>query len=157
MHGKLVADSRQVVKDAREIAAALGAPTLEAEHLLLGLAHRPGTTAQQVLSEAGLDYDRVGAALGAEFEGCLAAVGVSLADFDLPAPRESTRIPRWGTSAKLALQRSAKIAHTRRDRRITPGHLLLGILGSTVGTVARALDRSGIDREELSRRVAARL
>jgi hypothetical protein len=123
---------------ARKIASGLGSPTVEAEHLLLAVARQPGTIAQQVLREAGLDYDRIGEALDAEFEGTLATVGVSLGDFDLSACGGTSRAARWGTSAKLALARSAKIADARRDRRMAPGHIVLGILRAPTGTVPRA-------------------
>jgi D-alanyl-D-alanine carboxypeptidase len=154
---RLAADSRGVLADARKIASALRSSTLEAEHLLLAVARRPETAAQRVLVEAGLDYEHARDALAAEFEGSLAAVGISLGDFDLEATPDTSRIPRWGASARLAVQRSATIAGARRDRRITPGHILLGILRAPAGTVPRALDRAGIDRAELSHRVAAAL
>jgi len=154
---RFVSASRRVVASAREIASTLGSPTLEAEHLLLAVAHEPASAAHDVLVEAGLDYDRVRHALEAEFEGSLAAVGVTLADFDLRATAGTPRTPRWGTSAKVALQRSVKLADTRRDRRVTPGHILLGVLRAHAGTVPRVLDRAGVDRTELLRRVEAAL
>jgi ATP-dependent Clp protease ATP-binding subunit ClpA len=157
MYKKLVTDSRKVVAGAREIASALESPTLEAEHLLLAVARQPSTTAHGVLAEAGLGYDQVRDALDVEFEGNLAAVGVSLGEFDLTAAGRTSRVPRWGTSAKLALERAAKIADARRNRLITPGHILLGILKAPTGTVPRALERAGIDRAELSHRIAAAL
>jgi ATP-dependent Clp protease ATP-binding subunit ClpA len=152
---KLVADSRNVVERARKLASELDSPTLEAEHLLLAVAHQPATAAHRILAEAGLDYDQVRDALELEFEGSLAAVGVALGDFDLTSTAGKARVPRWGTSAKLALERSAKIAGARRDRHITPSHILLGILKAPTGPVPRALDGAGIDRAALSRRVAA--
>ena len=103
-------DSRKVVQDARQIAGGLQSPTLEAEHLLLAVARRPATPAHRVLVEAGLGYDEIHDALADEFAGSLAAVGVTLAAFDLTATAETGRTPRWGTSAKLALQRSSKLA-----------------------------------------------
>jgi ATP-dependent Clp protease ATP-binding subunit ClpA len=157
MPRKLVPDSRKAVAAAREIASELESPTLEAEHLLLALARQPATTAHDLLIEAGLGYDQLRTALCVEFEGNLATVGVTLSNFDLSATADRTRIPRWGASAKLALERSVKIAHVRRDRRITPSHILLGILRAVAGTVPRALDRAGVDRAELSARVAAAL
>jgi ATP-dependent Clp protease ATP-binding subunit ClpA len=157
MPRKFETESRKAVAAAREIASELESPTLEAEHLLLALARQPATTAHDLLVEAGLDYDQLRAALDAEFEGTLAAVGITLSDFDLSATASRTRIPRWGASAKLVLERSVKIADGRRDRRITPGHILLGILRAVAGTVPRALDRAGVDRAELSSRVAAAL
>jgi ATP-dependent Clp protease ATP-binding subunit ClpA len=155
MFKKFGTDSRSIVADAREIASALASPTIEAEHLLLAVAGQPATRAQQVLLEAGLDSERVHDALDAEFEQSLAAVGISLSDFDLSATREPARIARWGTSAKLALARAAKIADARRDRRLTPGHILLGVLKAPTGTVPRALDRAGVDRTELGGRIEA--
>jgi ATP-dependent Clp protease ATP-binding subunit ClpA len=157
MFKRFVNDSREVVKDARDIASGLESPTLEAEHLLLAVAHRPGTAAQRALAESGLDYEQIENALEAEFEGTLATVGVSLGDFDLRAASGHVGAPRWGTSAKIALQRAAKIADTRRDRGLTPGHIALGVLRAPEGTVPRALDRAGMDRGELGRRVAAAL
>lgn len=149
--------SRNVVACAREIASALDSPTLEAEHLLLAVARRPTSAAHHVLVEAGLDYDHFREALAAEFEASLAEVGIFLSDFDLSATGGTVRAPRWGTSAKLALERSAKIADRRRDRRITPGHIVLGVLRPSRGTVPRALEGAGIDRAGLGRRVAAAL
>jgi ATP-dependent Clp protease ATP-binding subunit ClpA len=150
-------DSRKILQDARNISWELQAPALDAEHLLLAVARRPGTAAYDVLVEAGLDYERVRDALDAEFEESLAAVGVTLADFGPLPVAAPPRTPRWGASAKLALQRSAKIAEARRDRRITPGHILLGVLRAPAGTVPRALDRAGFDRQSLSLRLAAAL
>jgi ATP-dependent Clp protease ATP-binding subunit ClpA len=157
MFKKLVTESREVVADAREIAAELASPTVEAEHLLLAVARQPATTAHHALVEAGLDYDQLREALAAEFEQSLAAAGISLGDFDLPATGVTSRTSRWGTSAKLALARSAQIADARHDRRLTPGHILLGVLKAPTGTVPRALDWAAIDRTELSQRVEAAL
>jgi ATP-dependent Clp protease ATP-binding subunit ClpA len=157
MFTKFAADSRRVVKDAREIAQGLESPTVEAEHLLLAIAHRTETPAHRLLAEAGLGYDEVRDALDAEFEASLAAVGVTLRDFDLTATPVPARTPRWGASAALALKRCSRIATARRDRRITPSHILLGVLRAPAGTVPRALHRASVDRAELGREVEAAL
>ncbi len=154
MFKRFVADSRQVVEEARKITSRLASPTVEAEHLLMGVARQPHTAAHDLLVSLGLDYDELRDALHADFEGSLAAVGITLT-FDLEATAATARTPRWGTSAKLALQRSAKIADARRDRRLTPGHIVLGVLRAPAGTVPRALDRAGVDRAELTRLVEA--
>lgn len=156
MFRRFVTDSRRALADARDIASTLESPTLEAEHLLLAMTRRPARTAR-VLGEAGLDEDRARAALDDEFEASLATVGISLGDFDLAATPDRSRVPRWSTSAKVALRRSATIAEARRDRSITPGHILLGVLRAPAGTVPRALERAGIDRIGLSERLAAAL
>ena len=155
MFKKFVADSRKVVEGAREIASRLESPTVEAEHLLMAVAQQPRTAAHDVLVGVGLDYDELRDALDADFAGSLAAVGITLSAFDLAASAAISRTPRWGTSAKLALQRSAKIADAQRDRRLTPAHILLGVLRAPTGTVPRALDRVGVDRAQLSRLVEA--
>jgi len=157
MFTKFGTDSRNVVVSAHEIASTLEAPTLEAEHLLLAVTRQSATPAHHALVEAGLDYDKARDALDADFEGSLAAVGISLDDFDLTTAAQTPRTPRLGTSAKLALRRSAKFADVRGDRRITPGHILLGVLSAPTGTVPRALHRAQIDRAELTQRVTAAL
>ena len=158
MFNRFVKDAREIAAGAQEIARGLASPTVEAEHLLLALAEHAGTPAQEVLAGAGLDHDEICAALDGENERSLAAVGVSPAVFNLP-PRASAanEKPRWATSAKLALERSLKVAAARDDRRIGPGHILLGVLRAPVGTVPRALEVAGIDRADLALRVEARL
>src|SRR4030081_981841 len=93
-----------ILHRAREEANAVGSPSVEAEHALLAIAAHKGTEAQRILAAAGLDHEALLAALDREFEESLAGAGVSLSAFDLPsAPPGRDRIPRWGTSFKLAL------------------------------------------------------
>ncbi len=157
MLNRFVKDAREIAADAEGIARRLSSSTIEAEHLLLALAERPRTTAYEALSAAGLEQEALREALDDEYERSLAAVGVSLAAFDLAPVAHATSKPRWAASAKLALERSLKVAAGREDRRIEPAHILLGVLGAPLGTVPRALDGAGIDRIELSRRVEAAL
>jgi ATP-dependent Clp protease ATP-binding subunit ClpA len=140
-------DSRAVVVQARRIAVEDGSPTVEGEHLLLALAETEPTE--------GLDHDTVRDALDAEERLSLAVVGVSESDFDLPSPRPLATEPQWGTSAKVALQRAARAAARRNQRRIEPRHLLLALLEARAGTIPRALEIAGLDRLELARRVDA--
>lgn len=150
-------EARRVAEGAREVARAQGVATVEAEHLLLALADRAGGPVADVLAGAGLDGEALLKALDAETARSLAAVGVSRAAFDLPAAAPAARAPRWGTSAKLALQRSLRAAVARGDRSIGPGHVLLGVLGAEHGTVPRALRIAGVDRQELADRAEAAL
>ena len=89
-------DAREVVKGAEAEARELGSPAIEAEHLLLALADRVAA-----LPAAGLDHDGVLAALDAERDRSLAAVGVSASGFE-PSPLPSK--PKFATSAKSALE-----------------------------------------------------
>lgn len=147
--------ARALVEDAVRIAARLGAPDVEAEHLLLALARGPQCPARRILAEAGLGYDAARAALEREFSRSLAAVGVDLDDFGLAAPAPAARRPRWGTSAKLALRRGAAAGRTGRAGRLSPEQVLLGVLGARAGTVPRALEGAGVDPAALAERVRA--
>jgi D-alanyl-D-alanine carboxypeptidase len=155
MFGTFAAESRKVVESACKIATELESSTVEAEHLLLAVAREPASPAHRMLLDAGLDYDELRQALQAEFEASLAVVGVSVTDFDVRSVARRRGPVKWGTSAKLALSRCAKIAAARRDRRVLAGHIVLGVLRAPAGTVPRALDQAGVDRIALSDRVAS--
>jgi ATP-dependent Clp protease ATP-binding subunit ClpA len=148
MFERFTSDARTVVKAAETQARGMGSTTIEAEHLLLALA-----AADRV---PGLDRDALLAALEAQREQSLRAIGITASDFDVPPP-PVTRNPRIAASTKVALERTVRIAAARSDRRIVAGHLLLGVLGADVGTVPRALDAAGVDRDELRTRAAAAL
>ena len=148
MFERFTRDARTVVKAAETQARGMGSPTIEAEHLLLALA-----AADRVPD---LDHDAVLAALATQRERSLMAVGIPAADFDLP-PAPVTRSPRFAASAKVALERSVRIAAQRSDRRLAAGHLLLGVLEAEAGTVPRALAAAGVDVDELRARTAAAL
>ena len=142
-------DAREVVKVAEAEARELGSPAIEAEHLLLALADRVAA-----LPAAGLDHDGVLAALDAERDRSLAAVGVSASGFE-PSPLPTK--PKFATSAKSALELALREALVRGDKRILPGHVLLGVLRPQAGTVPRALQQAGVDRDELRARTEAEL
>jgi D-alanyl-D-alanine carboxypeptidase len=142
-------EARDVVKAAEAQARELGSPTIEAEHLLLALTDRVAA-----LPSVGLDHDGVLAALEAERDRSLAAVGVSASGFE-PTPLPTT--PKFATSAKSALELALREALVRGDKRILPGHLLLGVLRPQAGTVPRALAQAGVDREELRARTTAEM
>jgi ATP-dependent Clp protease ATP-binding subunit ClpA len=154
MFERFTRDARTVVKAAETQARGLGSQTIEAEHLLLALAdHEPAVPA---LADAGLDHDAVLAALDAERERSLAAVGISTGDFDLP-PAPVTRHPRLAASGRITLERSVRISAGRSDRRIEAGHILLGLLQAEAGTVPRALAAAQVDVDDLRARATASL
>ncbi len=141
--------------DAEAEARELGSPTVEAEHLLLALTRQdPASAVGRALAEAGLDHDRVAAALDAERERSLMAVGISIGDFALPAPHPSSR-PRMAAGAKSALEHALRISLVRADKRIDGGHILLALLRAEAGTVPRALHEAGVDKRELNDLVTA--
>jgi ATP-dependent Clp protease ATP-binding subunit ClpA len=143
-------DARAVVVQAREEVRRLGEPTVEAEHLLLILARRTDGDAGRVLAGSGLTQDGLRHALDAARRRSLDTAGVGdvmVALAEQPPPLVGE--PRWGTSAKRALQRAARSAQARGDRRLRPTHLLLGVLRAHEGTVPRAVAEAGVDREAL--------
>jgi ATP-dependent Clp protease ATP-binding subunit ClpA len=148
-------EARDVVKRSHEEAARLRSPTIDAEHLLLALAAPASGAPATVLAEAGLDRDRLVAAFDAELQASLEAIGLPAADLLDQAPPSGWRSPRWGQSAKLAIERSVRAAEARRDRRLLPAHLLLGVLRAEVGTTPRALEAAGVEPPELAARMAA--
>lgn len=80
-------------------------------------------------------------------------MGVSLDAFALPQePTARRRGPKFGASAKRALERALQVAATHGDRRIQPPHLLLGVLRAGGGTVPRALTMVDVDRAALVER-----
>jgi ATP-dependent Clp protease ATP-binding subunit ClpA len=146
-------EARDVVKRSHEEAAALGSPTIEAEHLLIALAEHGPTAA--VLADAGLDRERLVAALDDEIERSLQAIGLDAAGLLEQAPRSRRRSPRWGQSARLALERTVRVAEERKDRRLVGGHILLAVLRAEGGTVPRALRVAGVEPADLAARVSA--
>ena len=151
MFNRFTKDARAIATGATEIARELGAPMVEAEHLLLA-ASRLEAPAAETLRAAGLDYDGLLDALEAETARSLAAVGVTAS-----TPRFSpfVRAPRFAASAKLALERSLKVSVARKDNFIGAEHVVLAILRAPAGTVPRALECAGVDRVDLQQRLDA--
>jgi ATP-dependent Clp protease ATP-binding subunit ClpA len=155
MFERFTREARAAVKDAEAEARELGSPTVEAEHLLLALTRQdPATAVGRALAEAGLDHDRVAAALDAERERSLMAVGISIGAFALPTPHPSSK-PRMAAGAKSALEHALRISLVRADKRIDGGHILLALLRAEAGTVPRALHEAGVDKRELNDLVTA--
>lgn len=152
-------DARRVVEQARVEAHETGATTIEAQHLLLALTRQNDPATTDTLASAGLDHGGVLAALAAERDAALAVVGVSVADYHLPAPTSRGSAPdlRFATSAKAALEQALQAASERDDRRIEAAHVLLGLLAAERGTVPRALEAAGVGRRELREAVGRRL
>jgi len=157
MFERFTREARFVVTTAEDEARELGSPTIEAEHLLLAMTRLDPTTAVGgVLADQGLTHEDMREALDAERAHSLAAVGISIGDFDLP-PVPPTTKPRMAANAKGALEHGLRIALERGDKRIESGHILLALLRAEAGTVPRALREAGVDRAELNDRVAAAL
>jgi ATP-dependent Clp protease ATP-binding subunit ClpA len=124
-----------------------GAKFIEAEHMLLALANDTDSDAARLLSESGLDHERLASALHEERRRTLAFAGINAADKRLVQATELDCSLSLGTSAKAALKRA--LIGSRRDRRrarVRSTDLLAGILEAELGTVPRALAIAGVDR-----------
>jgi ATP-dependent Clp protease ATP-binding subunit ClpA len=128
-----------------------GAKFIEAEHMLLALASSTESDAGRLLNEAGLDHERLAAALHEERVRTLAFAGMSGPDKGLVGSTGLDGSLSLGTSAKMAVRRALiGSRHDRRRRgRLRGTDLLAGILEADFGTVPRALAIAGVDRTAL--------
>jgi ATP-dependent Clp protease ATP-binding subunit ClpA len=128
-----------------------GAKFIEAEHMLLALVSDRESDAAKLLSEFGLDRERLNSALGDERRRTLAFAGMKAPDVKLVEATELESSPSLGTSAKAAVRRALIGSHKyhRRGPRLRSTDLLAGILEAELGTVPRALAIAGIDRDAL--------
>ncbi len=131
--------ARSTVKRARDIAAAGGSETIEAEHLLLALTQTASNPTAHALRSLGVTEATVRSALDDEFARALQTVGVLA-----PAPasrllRPNPSTPKWGQSAKLALERTLQIAVDRGHKRIDDRHILLALSQAEAGVIPRVL------------------
>jgi D-alanyl-D-alanine carboxypeptidase len=134
-----------ILYEAGAEARAEGSDTVEAHHLLLAIAREGSSPA---LTGAGLDHAAVRRALDSELTQSLAAAGVRL-DGALPtASPGPAGDPKLGVTARAAIERGFAAVARKRDCR--PGHVLLGVVLTPVGTVPRALDLAGADRPGLA-------
>jgi ATP-dependent Clp protease ATP-binding subunit ClpA len=151
MFQRFVPDARRVALEATSVAAGLGSPSVEAEHLLVSLASAPDR-AGAALRDVGLDSAELRDAIQRDFERVLGGVGIDASGVDISANCRRTK-PGWGTSAKQSLARALEEAKRRGDRHIGCEHILLGLLRAEYGTVPRLLAAEGIDRDELTGRL----
>ncbi|MDX2973857.1 Clp protease N-terminal domain-containing protein [Kribbella solani] len=133
-----------------------GSRTIEAEHVLLALAGMQDSSAARMLAAAGLTEAAIRAALDSEWEQSLAVAGIAVRAGGLPpASPEPGRDPQIGESTKLVLRRGTDAAP--KGARFGPMRILVGLLDSDRGRVARALQAAGVDRTALHAEAAEAL
>lgn len=154
MFDRLTATARAVVTSAQDEARALGAPIVEAEHLLLAISAGGGAAAT-VLGQAGLDHGRLVELVDEERRRTLSTVGISAPAAPAPAghPRRSLRL---ATSAKTLLERAVREATRSRTGAIDDTQLLLAALQAEAGTVPRILALAQVDPAPLVSRLRER-
>jgi ATP-dependent Clp protease ATP-binding subunit ClpA len=175
--------ARSAVLTARVEAEELGAPSLDAGHLLLGVLSDPKGAAATVLRELDVDIEAVRAQLrsaGPADAEALRTLGIDLEEvrrraeasfgpgaLDRPRRQRSGLFGRRSASAHLplskearsALELSLRAALARHDRFIGTEHLLLGLLHTDRGSALRLLHSAGLgqDRAALEDRIAEAL
>ncbi|WP_202867555.1 Clp protease N-terminal domain-containing protein [Kribbella pittospori] len=147
-----------LVREARTMARRDGSRSIEAEHVLLALAATRTTSAARMLAEAGLTEETIRAALDRELEQSLAVAGIAVRIGLLPeATPDESRNPHIGDSTRLLLKRAMDAPPKLGAGRLGPLRILVGILDTERGRVARALRAAGVDRAALRARAAEAL
>lgn len=145
---------RDILITAMEETRCRGDVGVAPEHLMLAIAAETDSIAADVLADFGLDHDALDRALDVETARSLAVVGIDGLDSALLAStsRPDTARPSWVSSTREVFRR-AQIAGGRRRGRSVELDVLYGIVTANVGTVPRALEYAGIDRDALIGRV----
>lgn len=185
MFERFTDSARHVVVQAQQEARDLRHERVGTEHLLLALTHGAqgdapagrGAGVARLLAEAGLDHPAVRAEVlrlaGGGVDGpALASIGV-----DLDAVREAVEAAfgegalergpeagrrartrsRFAADARKALELSLRETVRLKQREITAGHILLGLLREQQGLAARVVAARGVDVAKLRRDTEAAL
>ncbi|MGN6200668.1 Clp protease N-terminal domain-containing protein [Humibacter sp.] len=142
---------RSVVVTAFSEAQRRGSVTVEPEHLLLALASEDDSLAAGILAGVGLDYESLDRALDTERARSLAVVGIHELDESLLNATPRPTRPGWASATREAFRRAQPLGRGRRRR--AELDVLYGVITANVGTVARALEYAGVDRDGLIGRV----
>lgn len=171
--------TRAAVLQAQDEARELGHPYIGTEHLLLALLRNPTGLATTSLGMYGLDHAAVrdsverivGIAQDQLDAEALASIGIDLdavrstvesafgpgvLDGTGPSARRGGRLP-FSARAKKTMELSLREALRLKDKQITDGHLLLGILREGEGVAAKIIAGAGIDFGELRDHVETEL
>jgi len=128
--------ARVSVRFAREEAAALGAPELRPEHLLLGLLRDAESAAGLALTGAGVTLDAARAA------------GATLASAGEAPLAADERLP-VSPAARAAMEESLREAVRRGDEHLGVEHLLLSLIHDEEGPAAQTLAALGVDLDAI--------
>lgn len=152
-------EARVCVEAAVEEARMLGHDSVGDEDLLLGILRADEGIAAEALPSLGVTIDAAREESEHMASDALSFVGISLEDvrreagdtFDTRIP-DNRRIP-FSPRAKKALERALGEARRLGDGRLTPEHVLRGILRVEDGTAVRMLARMGVSPEALEARL----
>ncbi|MFJ9870623.1 ATP-dependent Clp protease ATP-binding subunit [Streptomyces sp. NPDC101165] len=135
--GSLLSErARDLVAEARDIAAIEGSEELDARHLLAAATHNEST--RRLLTEAGADPDRIREQLGTGAHGA-----------------EKTEPNTLTPSAKRALLDAYQISRAEGDSYIGPGHILRALAANPESAAGQALGEGGWEPARLPTEGAA--
>jgi hypothetical protein len=133
--------ARQVVQRARNEAAALGAPNVESDHILLSLLREEAGAVREALEACGISYDAVRARA--------APPGASA--------KAPGRVPAVSPGTREVLEQSMREAVARGDGRLDVEHLLLAVLHQPGGRGQGAVLAGGRTPAAIERRLSRAL
>ena len=149
---------KQLLTEAERLAHASGEALPGPEHLLLSALALPDGTAAAAFRRVGADPDGLQGAIAAQHDAALRAVGIQgeASGPVVPAP-EPRGVFNSSPSAQAAFRRAAELSKAQKPRRLRGAHVVLAVTEIERGTVARTLDRMGVNREELAAAAHAEL
>ncbi len=145
---------KQLLTDAERISRGLGQEEPGAEHLLLAAAELPDGSGARALARAGTDAQRIREGMVREQAEALVTAGVARETAEqlaVPTPLGSTGVPILygaGPSAREAFRTATDLARAAR-RPLAGAHVVAAVATMERGTVARVLERLGVDRHAL--------
>lgn len=152
----------RLLTDAEQIARRMGDERPGAEHLLLAAMTLPDGSAARALHPFGIDAERLAAAIRDEHASALVAAGI---DADTAATMAADRpvtpargggVYRSNASAQELFQAAGSAARGA-GQRLAGAHVVLAAADLEHGTLARALERLGVDRASLRAAAASEL
>ena len=161
---RMVRDMRTIkalLEGAEREARAMGEEEPGAEHLLLAALVLPDGTAVRALERAGIDESRLRAEIVDQDRAALAAVGLADVAAAMPGvepldPGEGSGIYGSQPSAQEAFQAAGSTARGQRQP-LVGAHVVAAVAAMEHGTVARVLDRMGVDRGSIAEAAVAHM
>lgn len=156
---RFVKEAGKCAEAAIEEARHLGHDSVGDEDLLLGILSVDDGVALQALTSLGVTSEAVRGQSEDLLSDALSSIGISLEEarrsagdaFDMRLPDER-RIP-FSPRAKEALEQALREALRVGDNRITPEHILLGILRNPNGTAAKILSELDVEADAVEGRL----
>lgn len=159
MNPPRVLDDMRTIKllltEAERIARQLGEEEPGAEHLLLSAIGLPDGTAARALARVGLETQGIHTALREEQAAALVSAGMPRETAEAmsePTPLDPAGAPLLyaaGPSAREVFHAAGKLARSARQR-LVGAHVIAAVADLERGTLARVLERLGVDRRRLA-------